>query len=68
MQVQTIPLIIVSAYLIGMLVVGFLVSKLKIKNSKDYVNQVHEMMLGGTVIAFEPEAPSLSIQLSEYLM
>lgn len=37
------------------------------KNSKDYVNQVHEMMLGGTVIAFEPEAPSLSIQLSEYL-
>ena len=30
MQVQTIPLIIVSAYLIGMLVVGFLVSKLKI--------------------------------------
>lgn len=37
------------------------------KNSKEYVNQVHEMMLGGVVVAFEPEAPSLSIQLSEYL-
>ena len=33
MQIQIIPLIIVVAYLVGMLVVGFFVSKLKIKNS-----------------------------------
>ena len=37
MEIQVLPLIIVVAYLVGMLVVGFVVSKLKIKNSKDYL-------------------------------
>ncbi len=36
-SIQTVPLIIVIAYLIGMLAVGFLVNKFKIKNSTDYV-------------------------------
>jgi len=35
MQLQTIPLIIVGAYLIGMLVVGYVVGKYKIKDSED---------------------------------
>ena len=34
---QVLPLIIVIAYLAGMLVVGFLVNKFKIKSSTDYV-------------------------------
>ena len=37
MQLQIIPLIIVVAYLIGMLVLGFIVGKLKIKDSADYM-------------------------------
>ncbi len=57
MQVQTIPLIIVSAYLIGMLVVGFLVSKLKIKNSKDYV--VAGRRMGLFMVAFSLSANNI---------
>lgn len=37
MEIKLVPLIIVGVYLIGMLLVGFLVSKLKIKNSTDYM-------------------------------
>lgn len=37
MQLQTIPLIIVAAYLTGMLAVGFIVGKLNIKDSSDYM-------------------------------
>ena len=36
MELQLIPLIIVVAYLVGMLIVGFVVGKLHIKDSKDY--------------------------------
>ena len=57
MQVQTIPLIIVSAYLIGMLIVGFLVSKLKIKNSKDYV--VAGRRMGLFMVAFSLSANNI---------
>lgn len=37
MNIQTIPLIITVAYLLGMLLVGYLVGKLQIKNSEDYM-------------------------------
>lgn len=37
MELQVIPLIITVAYLIGMLFIGYLVGKLKIKNSTDYM-------------------------------
>ena len=37
MVLQTQALIIVAAYLIGMLLVGFIVGKLKIKDSSDYM-------------------------------
>ena len=37
------------------------------ERSRAHVDEVHEMMLGGATIAFEGEAPSLSIRLSEYL-
>ena len=36
-------------------------------HSRAYIDEVHEMMLGGAVMAFEGEAPSLSIRLTEYL-
>ncbi len=37
MNIQTIPLIITVAYLLGMLLVGYLVGKLHIKDSEDYM-------------------------------
>ena len=37
MEIQILPLIIVVAYLVGMLVVGAVVSKVQIKNAKDYM-------------------------------
>lgn len=37
MEIQIIPLIIVAAYLVGMLLVGLIVGKLKIKDSSDYM-------------------------------
>ena len=37
MEIKVVPLIIVGVYLIGMLLVGYLVNKLKIKNSTDYM-------------------------------
>ena len=37
------------------------------KPSKKMVDDVHEFMLGGTVIAFERECPPLSVRLTEYL-
>ncbi|TBN06710.1 hypothetical protein EYD45_02165 [Hyunsoonleella flava] len=37
------------------------------KLTRKMVDQVHEMFLGGAVMAFEREAPTLSIQLTEYL-
>ena len=37
------------------------------EHSRKYIDEVHEMLLGGAVIAFESEAPNLSIRLTEYL-
>lgn len=37
MEIQVVPLIFVLCYLVGMLLVGFVVSKTKIKNSRDYL-------------------------------
>lgn len=37
MELQIVPLIIVVAYLVAMLIVGFIVGKLKIKDSSDYM-------------------------------
>ena len=53
MELQVVPLIIVSAYLIGMLIVGYVVGKLKIKTSEDY-------MLAGRRIGIFMVAFSLS--------
>ena len=50
MEIQVLPLIIVCAYLVGMLIVGFIVSKLKIKNSKDYL--VAGRRMGLFMVAF----------------
>ena len=57
MQIQTIPLIIVCAYLIGMMVVGFIVGKLKIKNSKDYM--VAGRRMGLFMVAFSLSANNI---------
>ena len=35
--------------------------------SRKYIDDVHEMMLGGGLLAFEREAPTLSVRLTEYL-
>ncbi len=35
--------------------------------TRKMIDEVHEMLLGGAVMAFEREAPTLSIQLTEYL-
>ncbi|MDO5136755.1 MAG: sodium:solute symporter family protein [Eubacteriales bacterium] len=37
MQIQVFPLIIVVSYLVGMMVIGFIIGKLHIKDSKDYM-------------------------------
>ncbi len=57
MEIQVLPLIIVAAYLIGMLVVGFIVSKLKIKNSKDYL--VAGRRMGLFMVAFSLSANNI---------
>lgn len=57
MEIQIIPLIIVLAYLIGMLVVGFIVGKLKIKNSKDYM--VAGRRMGLFMVAFSLSANNI---------
>lgn len=57
MEIQIIPLIIVIAYLVGMLVVGFVVSKLKIKNSKDYM--VAGRRMGLFMVAFSLSANNI---------
>ncbi len=54
---QPIPLIIVGAYLIGMLVVGFIVGKLKIKDSKDYMLAGRRM--GLFMVAFSLSANNI---------
>lgn len=35
--------------------------------SRKYIDDVHEMMLGGAMLSFEREAPTLSVKLTEYL-
>ena len=57
MTIQVIPLIIVVAYLIGMLVIGAVVSKLKIKNSKDYL--VAGRRMGLFMVAFSLSANNI---------
>ena len=57
MEIQVLPLIIVVAYLVGMLVVGFIVSKLKIKNSKDYL--VAGRRMGLFMVAFSLSANNI---------
>ena len=50
MEIQILPLIIVVAYLVGMLVVGAVVSKVQIKNAKDYM--VAGRRMGLFMVAF----------------
>lgn len=54
---QTGALIIVIAYLLGMLIVGFVVGKLKIKNSKDYM--VAGRRMGLFMVAFSLSANNI---------
>ena len=54
---QTIPLIIVASYLIGMLIVGFVVGKLKIKDSQDYM--VAGRRMGLFMVAFSLSANNI---------
>ena len=57
MKLQIVPLIIVIAYLIGMLFVGYIVGKLKIKNSKDYM--VAGRRMGLFMVAFSLSANNI---------
>lgn len=57
MNINTGALIIVAVYLIGMLVVGFVVGKLKIKNSKDYM--VAGRRMGLFMVAFSLSANNI---------
>lgn len=57
MEIQVLPLIIVAAYLVGMLIVGFVVGKLKIKNSKDYM--VAGRRMGLFMVAFSLSANNI---------
>ncbi len=52
MEIQILPLIIVVAHLVGMLVVGAVVSKVQIKNAKDYM--VAGRRMGLFMVAFSP--------------
>lgn len=54
MEIQILPLIIVVAYLVGMLVVGAVVSKVQIKNAKDYM--VAGRRMGLFMVAFSLSA------------
>ena len=57
MEIQLIPLIIVVAYLVGMLIVGFVVGKLHIKDSKDYM--VAGRRMGLFMVAFSLSANNI---------
>ena len=57
MDIQKIPLIIVGAYLLGMLIVGFVVGKLHIKDSKDYL--VAGRRMGLFMVAFSLSANNI---------
>ena len=57
MQLQIVPLIIVVAYLIGMLVVGFIVGKKQIKDSADYMLAGRRM--GLFMVAFSLSANNI---------
>lgn len=54
---QTLPLIMVGGYLLAMLVVGFVVGKLKIKDSKDYMLAGRRM--GLFMVAFSLSANNI---------
>lgn len=54
---QTIPLIIVVVYLVGMLLVGFIIGKLKIKNSQDYM--IAGRRMGLFMVAFSLSANNI---------
>ena len=57
MELQIVPLIIVAAYLVGMLLVGFIVGKLKIKDSADYMLAGRRM--GLFMVAFSLSANNI---------
>lgn len=57
MGIQIVPLIFVGAYLVGMLAVGFLVGKLKIKTSDDYLLAGRRM--GLFMVAFSLSANNI---------
>ncbi|MCQ2420587.1 MAG: sodium:solute symporter family protein [Clostridia bacterium] len=57
MEIQVIPLIIVVTYLVAMLAVGAIVSKLQIKNAKDYV--VAGRRMGLFMVAFSLSANNI---------
>ncbi len=57
MELQIVPLIIVAAYLVGMLLVGFIVGKLKIKDSSDYMLAGRRM--GLFMVAFSLSANNI---------
>ena len=54
MEIQDLPLIIVAAYHIGMLIVGAIIGKLKIKDSKDYM--IAGRRMGLFMVAFSLSA------------
>lgn len=57
MQLQIVPLIIVGAYLVGMIIVGYIAGKLKIKDSKDYMLAGRRM--GLFMVAFSLSANNI---------
>lgn len=57
MQLQIVPLIIVVTYLVGMLIVGFVVGKLHIKDSQDYMLAGRRM--GLFMVAFSLSANNI---------
>ena len=57
MELQIVPLVIVVAYLVGMLVIGFVIGKLKIKNSADYM--VAGRRMGLFMVAFSLSANNI---------
>lgn len=57
MQIQLIPTIIVVAYLVGMMLVGLIVGKLQIKDSKDYMLAGRRM--GLFMVAFSLSANNI---------
>ncbi len=52
MKIQIVPVIIVCAYIVGMLLIGYLTNKFKIKTSTDY-------LLGGRRLGLFFVAPAL---------